>query len=99
MSGLTEWQVGGREGLPAEDVGEAEVAGINASLARAIELESGDASATRQDGRVAEVAQLAAVDEGFEDVLLVVQVGVDDGIELLTEGGQLVDGLGHAIAR
>ena len=44
-----------------------------------IELEAGDPLAIGQTRRCGERTKLAAVDEGFHDVLLDVQVGVDDG--------------------
>jgi hypothetical protein len=39
------------------------------------------------------LAELAAIDEGFQNVLLHVEVVVDDGGKLLAELGQMVDGL------
>ena len=42
---------------------------------------------------------MAAVDEGFEDVLLDVQVVVDDGPHLLTKLGEMLDGFLHAVIR
>ena len=39
-----------------------------------------------------ESAKLATIDEGFENVLLNVEVVVDDGGKLLSKFGKLVDG-------
>jgi hypothetical protein len=41
---------------------------------------------------LAELAELAAIDKGFENVLLNVEVVVDDGGKLLSKLGKLVDG-------
>ena len=57
-----------------------------------IELQAGNAFAVGQDGGLAELAKLAAINEGFENVLLNVEVVVDDGGKLLSELGKLMDG-------
>ncbi|MGA8620161.1 MAG: hypothetical protein WB660_16765 [Candidatus Sulfotelmatobacter sp.] len=61
-------------------------------LPRMIELQAGNAFAVGQDGGLAELAKLAAINEGFENVLLNVEVVVDDGGKLLSELGKLMDG-------
>ena len=45
-------------------------------LPRAIELQTRDAFAVSEDGVLAEVPQLAAIEEGFQDVLLNIQIVV-----------------------
>src|ERR1700732_1843415 len=57
-----------------------------------IELQPGDPSAAGEDSGLAELAKLAAIDEGFQDVLLNVEVVVGDGGKLGSELGKLVDG-------
>jgi len=57
-----------------------------------IELQAGNPFAVRQDSGLAELVKLATIDEGFENVLLNVEVVVDDGGKLLSKFGKLVDG-------
>jgi hypothetical protein len=57
-----------------------------------IELEAGNPFAVGEDSGLAELAKLAAIDEGFENVLLNVEVVVDDGGKLLLEFWKMVDG-------
>jgi hypothetical protein len=54
-------------------------------LPRVVELEAGDALARRRDRRLRELAQLAAIDEGLQNVLLYVQVVVIDRGEGIAE--------------
>ena len=57
-----------------------------------IELQAGNPFAVGEDRGLAELAKLAAIDEGFENVLLHVEVVVDDGGKLLSEFWKMVDG-------
>src|SRR5260370_2033550 len=66
-------------------------------LPSVIELQTGDAFAVREDGGLAEVSQLAAIEEGFQDVLLNIQVVVNNRGELLAEFWKMVDGLFHGV--
>ena len=54
-----------------------------------VELEAGDALARRRDRRLRELAQLAAIDEGLQNVLLYVQVVVIDRGEGIAENRQI----------
>ena len=57
-----------------------------------IELQAGNPFAVGEDRGLAELAKLAAIDEGFQNVLLNVEVIVDDGGKFLSEFGEMVDG-------
>ena len=61
-------------------------------LARMIQLQTRNAFAVGQEGGLAEFPQLAAIDEGFQNVLLNLQVVVGDGGRFLSELGKMVDG-------
>jgi hypothetical protein len=65
-------------------------------LSRVVQLQTGDAFTSRQDRGVAECPQLSAVDKGFQDVLLDIQVVVDNRGQLWPELREMVDGLGTA---
>lgn len=58
---------------------------IRASCLRVIELQTRDAFAVREDSGLAEVPQLATIEEGFQDVPLNIQVVVNNRGKLLTE--------------
>jgi hypothetical protein len=62
-----------------------------------IELQTRDAFAVGQDGGLAEVPQLAAIEGGFQDVLLNIQIVVDNGRKLVAEFGEMVDGPVHGV--
>ncbi len=66
-------------------------------LPRVVELEAGDAFSTGGDCRLREYSQLAAVDEGLDNVLLDVQVVVDDRRETGAQVGQVGDGFLDAV--
>ncbi len=66
---------------------------------RLIELEAGDAFAVGQARRCGEFAQLPAVDERFDDVLLDREVPVRDGRHGLAQPGHVIDRLGDAQIR
>jgi hypothetical protein len=57
-----------------------------------IELQAGNAFAVGEESGLAELAQLATIDEGFQNVRLNVEVVVDDGGKFLSEFGKVVDG-------
>ena len=71
-------EVTSREGVPSGEVGETDERVHQGELARVIEFESGDAFAIRQPRGFRELAQLAAVDEGFEDVLLHREIAIGE---------------------
>ena len=75
--------------LAAGDVGEAHERVHQGKLPRVVELEAGDALARRRDRRLRELAQLAAIDEGLQNVLLYVQVVVIDRGEGIAENRQI----------
>ncbi len=60
------------------DVGEAQQGVHQGQLPRMIELQTGNPFAVGEDRGLAELAELAAIDKGFENVLLNVEVVVDD---------------------
>src|SRR5918994_448684 len=62
-----------------------------------IEPQARDAFAAWQEGRLAEFLQLAAIDEGLQNILLHVQVGVEDRGLLLSELRETVDRFGHRV--
>ena len=66
-------------------------------LARMIEFQAGYAFAAGKNGRLGELAQLAAVDECLQDVLLNILVVVDDGRELLPQLRKVLDRLVDSI--
>ena len=66
-------------------MGEAHEGVHQGELPRMVELEAWDALAGRGDGWLSEAAQLAAVDEGLQDVLLDIEVIVVDGAEPVAE--------------
>jgi len=82
----------GGKGAFGGDVGEAQQSVHQGQLPRVIELQAGNPFAVGQDRGLAELVKLAAIDEGFENVLLNVEVVVDDRGKLLPELGKLVDG-------
>jgi len=57
-----------------------------------IEPQTRNPFAVGEDRGLAELAELAAIDKGFENVLLNVEVVVYDGGKLLSQFGKLVDG-------
>src|ERR687892_269182 len=93
--GSGDWLVklGHVEGAAGSDVCEPDQGLHDGKLARMIELQARNAFAARQDGRLAQLLQLAVIDKGLQDVLLDVQVGVDDRGLLLAKGGEMVDRL------
>src|SRR2546426_12677159 len=62
-----------------------------------VELEPRDALAVGEEGRGGERAELAAIDERLQDVLLDVEVLVDDAGHPFAEAREVLDGLGDAV--
>jgi hypothetical protein len=62
-------------------------------LPRVIQLESWNAFAIGQNGRLSELQQLPAIDEGFQDVLLDVVIPVDNGREFVAKCRQVLNPL------
>ena len=71
-------EFGSGEGIAGCDVGEAYERVHQGKLPRVIELEAGNALSGRRDGRFRELSQLAAIDEGFQNILLDVEVVIVD---------------------
>jgi hypothetical protein len=63
---------------------------LSQELAWVVELQSGDALSGRGDGRLRELAQLAAIDEGLQDVLLHVEVIIGDCRERIAQNGKIL---------
>ena len=87
----------GGESVGGRDVGEAHEGVHERQLSGMVEFEAGDASAVRQDGGLGELAELPAIHEGLQDVLLDVEVVVDDGGKLGAQCGEMFDGLLDAV--
>jgi hypothetical protein len=89
-------QLGGREDAACSDVREAHQGVHQSELSRVVQLQTGDTFTGWQDRGAAEGAELPAVHEGFQDVLLDIQVVVDNRGQLWPELREMVDGLGTA---
>src|SRR5262252_316280 len=70
--------LGGGEGAAGGDVGEADEGVHQGELSGMVEFQARNASSGRGNGRLRQVAKLAAVDERFQDVLLNVEVVIGD---------------------
>src|SRR5215472_15511803 len=57
-----------------------------------IQLQAGNAFAIGQQGRLGKLAELGAIDKGFQNVLLNVEVVIHDGSKLLSQYGKMFDG-------
>ena len=79
------------------DVTEAHECVHERELPRVVELEAGDALSGRGDCRLRQLSQLPAVDEGFDDVLLHVEVIVVDGRQRVAQRRQVIDGFPDAV--
>src|SRR5260370_24985036 len=62
-----------------------------------IQMETGNALAVGKNGGLAQSSQLATIDEGFQNVLLDIQVVVHNGGKLLAEVWEVVDGFFHRV--
>ena len=69
---------GSGEGIASSAVCEAHKRMHQGKLPRMIELEAGNALSRRRDGWFCELSQLAAIDKGFQDILLDVEVVIVD---------------------
>src|SRR3974377_2239763 len=85
-------KIGGREAAGGSDVAEAHESVHQRKLPGVVEFETGNAFSRRGDGWLRQHSQLAAVDEGFYDILLDVQIVVVDRREGAAPGGQVFDG-------
>jgi hypothetical protein len=86
-----------RKRTPRGDVRETHQGMHEGQLPRMMELQTGDAFAVREDGGLAEVSQLTAIEEGLQDVLLNIPIVVNHRGELLTELRKMVNGLFHRV--
>ena len=84
-------QFGSGEGVAGGDMGEAQQSVHQGQLPRMIQLQAGNAFAVGQQGGLAEFAQLAAIDEGFQNVLLNVEVVIDNRGKFSPEFWKMVD--------
>jgi len=66
-------------------------------LPRMIELEARNAFSGRCDGRFRELSQLTAINEGFQNVLLDVEVVIVDLRQRFLESRQIFDGFVDAV--
>jgi hypothetical protein len=86
-----------REAVGGGDMTEAHERVHERELPRVIELEAGSALSGGGDRRVRQLSQLPAIDEGFQDVLLHVEVVVVDGRERRAQRRQVVDRFADAV--
>ena len=88
---------GSGEGIAGCDVCEAHERVHQGELPRVIELEARNALSGRRDGRLRELSQLAAIDEGLQNVLLDVEVVIVDRRQGFSENRQIFDGFVDAV--
>jgi hypothetical protein len=81
---------GGEVSEPYQDMHQGQLPGM-------VEFETRDALAILQNRGLGELSQLAAIDEGLQNVLLHVEVAIEHGIHPGAEGGKMLDGLFHPI--
>jgi hypothetical protein len=84
------------EGIAGGDVGEADERVHDGQLSRVVELEARNPFPVGQAGGFGELAQLPAVHERLEDVLLDRLVAIRHGRHGLAEPGHGIDGLRDA---
>jgi hypothetical protein len=70
---------------------------MSGKLTRMIQLKARNAFPVEEQRRFSEFAELSAVQEGFQDVLLDIQIVVDDGGHLLAELWKILHGLLDAV--
>src|ERR1043166_2856669 len=87
----------GGEGSCRRQVREADQGMHQRQLAGMIELESRDPPSAGAESGLAELAKLAAVHAGLQDVLLGVQITVDDGSGSTSQLRQILDGFVDAV--
>ena len=78
---------GSGEGIAGCDVCEAQERMHQGELPRVIELEARNAFSRRGDRRFRKLSQLAAIDKGFKDILLHVEIVVVDRRQVFAEVG------------
>lgn len=83
----------GAEEASGGDVGETKQGLHQSQLPRMIEFQTRDAPAVGQNGGLSELAELATIQKGFQDILLNIEVTVVDGGQFFSKLGQMVDGL------
>ena len=79
--------LGSGEGVAGRNVCEAYERMHEGKLPRVIELEARNAFARRGDRRFGKFSQLAAIDEGFKDILLHIEIAVVDRRHVFAELG------------
>jgi hypothetical protein len=79
----------GAEGPRCRDLSETDQGVHQGELSGIVELEAGDAFAGRGQGGFGKVSELPAIDKGFEDIVLNVQVIVDDRRHLVAQRGEI----------
>lgn len=96
-------EISRRELTPGGDVGKPDQRMHNGQLTWVIKLQPRDALTVPQHCRFRQLAKLATIDEGFQDVLLDVKIVVNDRAHRLAELGQVLDRfldaiVGHVVA-
>lgn len=87
----------GREAIASGDMRKTDQRLHERQLPRMLQLEARDAFAIAEHGRVGELEQLASVNEGFQDVLLDVEIPIADTRELFTQSRQIPNGFADSI--
>ena len=95
---------GGSEGVAGSDVSEAYQGVHEGQLSWVVEFESRDALTAGKDSGLGQVMELASVNKALQDVLLNIKIVVANGGELVSELGEVFDGLfdsigSHVISR
>jgi len=75
-------QVGGGESAVGGQIGEANQSSHQGELSLVVELEPRHPLAARRDRGLDQLAQLAPIEESFQDVLPDVEIILGDGVEL-----------------
>jgi hypothetical protein len=81
---------GAGEGIAGGDMGEPDQCLHERQLARMVDLQPGDPLATGPHRRLAELAQQTTVHEGFQDVLLDIEITIDDRLQRRAQLGQIL---------
>jgi hypothetical protein len=89
-------QILGGERVPTRNMRKADGGVHHRELARMIQLEAGDPFPIREMRRLRELPQLAAIEEGFEDVLLNRLVAIGHDPHGLAQGTQRRDRFGYS---
>ena len=91
------------EGVARSGVGEAYQGVHEGQLSWVVELESRDAFTAGKHGGLCQVMELASVNKAFQDILLNIKIVVANGGELVSQLGEVFDGLfdpvgGHVVS-